>query len=226
MNRRCLPVAAVTLTTAASLLLAGCGSGGEGSKNDKIAGADAGDGKTSSAPPAPSASAGDGIDRPKMPFPKDVKLDFEDPGTSDPLQAAAANDAFNFVRAIRYGIVKQDPDIAAYKFYSETASPAQIYAKDQIQQHVEGGYTITGSMRFYDAKIQPTKSKKTATVSFCSDSSKYYGKEVKTQKVLKTKESIKDYDYWQISMSESKSTKGLWRADLIEVREEAGECKR
>ncbi|MEU6179072.1 hypothetical protein [Streptomyces coeruleorubidus] len=226
MNRRSLPVAAVTVMAAASLLLAGCGSGGEGSKNDKIAGADTGDEETSSTPPAPSASTGDGIDRPEMPFPKDVKLDFEAPGTSDPLQAAAANDAFNFVRAIRYGIVKQDPDNAAYKFYSEVQSPAQAYAKEQIQQRVDRKLTIAGTMRFYETKVQLTKNEESATVSFCSDTSSYYSKEVETGRVHRTEGTARDYGHWQVVMRSSEHTKGLWRADLIEVRENVRECQR
>lgn len=225
MNRsRTLPVAAVSMAAAAALLLSGCGGGEDkDSGKDKIAGADEG-GKKSASPSA-SKSEVPGIERPKMPLPADVDLVFEEVNVSEPEQAAAASDAQNFVRAIRYGITKQDVNNSAYKFYSEFKSPAQAYAKDQIKQRVDKGLTISGEMRFSRTKVTPADNKKTSVVSFCSDSSKLYSKEVKTEKVHHTEPSINDYYSWQVLMTPSKNAKGLWRAQKVQVQEKAEECR-
>lgn len=225
MNRsRTLPVAAVSMAAAAALLLSGCGGGDDkDSGKDKIAGADEG-GKKSASPGSEKSDA-PVVDRPDMKFPSSVQLAFDKANVSDPDQTAAVNDAENFVKSIRYGIVKQDPDDAAYKFYSEYQSPAFKYAKDQIKQRVDKGFTISGEMRFTDIKVEPVKSEKSTVVSFCSDSSKLYSKEVKTKKVHHTEESISDFDSWQVLMTASDSNKGLWRAKQVEVATEAKECR-
>ncbi|GGV65277.1 lipoprotein [Streptomyces longisporoflavus] len=227
MNRsRALPAAVVSLTAATALLLTGCGGGGDDkdSGKDKIAGADEGGAKKTASPSDKASDAGV-TDRPEMKFPSDVQLTFDKANVSDPAQTAAANDAENFVKAIRYGIVKQDTEDAAYKFYSEYQSPAFTYAKDQIKQRVDAGFTISGEMRFTKIKVEPVKNKKSTVVSFCSDSSKLYSKEVKTKKVHHTKESISDFDSWQVLMTASDSNKGLWRAKQVEVATKAEECR-
>ncbi|MCF3125420.1 hypothetical protein IPZ68_37855 [Streptomyces arenae] len=225
MNRSHLRPIAVSLTVTAALLLTACGGGdGDGgSGKDKIAGADGGTEKSAS----PSDKAGEAadIDRPKLEFPSDVELTFDKPSLSDPDQIAALNDAQNYARGIALGVVKQDADDAAYKFYSEYGSPAHKYAKDQIKQYIDGGYTVTGERRYTKTKVQTVAKKKTIAVTFCSNDNKFFGKEVKSKKVLQTKPSIKDYSLWQISMTASKSTKGLWRADLVKVESEAQQCQ-
>ncbi|MFF1698265.1 hypothetical protein ACFVXC_32370 [Streptomyces sp. NPDC058257] len=226
MNRsRTLPVAVVSLTAATALLLTGCGGGGDDkdSGKDKIAGADEG-GAKKSASPGPDASAEAKIDRPEMKFPSDVDLAFDKVNLSDAEQVAAWNDAQSYARAIEYGIVKQDAGDAAYKFYSEIGSPAQSYAKKQIKDHIDAGYTVTGERRYTDVKVQTVTKKKTIAVTFCTNDNKLFGKDVKSEKVLRTKPSIKDYSSWQISMTASKETKGLWRADLIKVEGESQQC--
>lgn len=226
MNRSRVLPAAVSLAAAAALLLTGCGGGSnKDSGGDKIAGAGEGGGKKSASPSTKPSDASD-IDRPEMKFPSDVELIFDKANVSDPDETAAVNDAENFVKSIRYGIVKQDPEDAAYKFYSEYQSPAFKYAKDQIKQRVDKGFTISGKMRFSSIKAEPVKSKKSTVISFCSDSSKLYSKEVKTEKVHHTEESISDYDSWQILMTAPDSAKGLWRAKQVEVGTKAEECRR
>ncbi|MFG2500120.1 hypothetical protein ACGFSB_18155 [Streptomyces sp. NPDC048441] len=225
MNRsRTLPVAAVSMAAAAALLLTACGGGdSKDSGSDKIPGAGSGDTKKGTSP-SPEAGGASEIDRPEMKFPSDVDLVFGKVNLSDPDQVAALNDAQNYARAIEYGIVKQDADDAAYKFYSEIGSPAQTYAKKQIKDHIDAGYTVTGERRYTDVKVQTVTEKKTVAVTFCTNDNKLFGKEVKTKKVLRTKPSIKDYSSWQISMTAAKSTKGLWRADLVKVEGESQQC--
>ncbi|MGW6062804.1 hypothetical protein [Streptomyces sp. NPDC055189] len=227
MNRsRALPAAVVSLTAATALLLTGCGGGNDDkdSGKDKIAGADEGGSKKTASPSAGKSEV-PGIERPKMQLPSDVSLVFDEANVSEPDQSAAASDAQSFVRAIRYGITKQDVNNEAYKFYSEYKSPAYAYAKDQIKQRVDRGLTISGEMRFSRTKVTPAENKKTSVVSFCSDSSKLYSKEVKTKKVHHTKPSINDYYSWQVLMTPSKNAKGLWRAQKVQVQEKAEECR-
>ncbi|MFJ2773597.1 hypothetical protein [Streptomyces sp. NPDC087300] len=226
MNRSHIRPIAVSLTAAAALLLTACGGGDgdEGSGKDKIAGAENGNAEKSPSP-SDKASKGADVDRPEMKFPSDVELVFDKAAVSDPDQTAALNDAQNYARAIEHGIVKQDADDAAYKFYSEYGSPAQTYAKDQVKKHIEAGYTVTGERRYTKTKVQTVDKKKTIAVTFCTNDNKLFGKEVKSGKVLRTEPSIKDYSFWQISMAASKNTKGLWRADLVKVESEAQQCQ-
>ncbi|WP_447038061.1 hypothetical protein [Streptomyces sp. DSM 118878] len=227
MNRRYIRPVAVSLTVAATLLLTACGGddGDGGSDKDKIAGADEGGGKKSAAPAGEKSKTPDDIDRPKMTFPSDVDLIFADANVTDPDQAAAMGDAQNFVRSIRYGIVEQDVNDSAYKFYSEFKSQAQVYAKDQIKQRVDKGLTISGTMRFSRTKVTSAENKESAVVTFCSDSTKLYSKEVKTEKVHHTEPSLSDYYSWQVLMKPSKNAEGLWRAQKVQVKEKAQECR-
>ncbi|WP_328536510.1 hypothetical protein [Streptomyces sp. NBC_00344] len=226
MNRsRVLPVA-VSLTAAAALLLTGCGGGDKKDPgNDKIAGADTGSAKKSASPSGQATSQAPDIKRPDMKFPADVNLLFDKTDLTDADQAAALVDAQNFVRAVMFGVVKQDADNAAYKFYSEFQSPAQSYAKEQIQKSIDAGLTVTGDSRYTGAKVQTVKSAKTAVVTFCSNDSKFYSREVKSRKVHTTEESVSDYAFWQIGMVPSSSTDGLWRAKEIKVQGEAAQCR-
>ncbi|MEV5931199.1 hypothetical protein AB0L56_00140 [Streptomyces sp. NPDC052079] len=223
MKHRTLCVAAAFATTAA-LLLTACGSGDDGSNDGgKIAGADTGN-ASPSVSPSTSENAPH-IKRPKMTFPSDFTMEFDRAVPSDAKQAAALADAENFVRAVNYGIVQQDAEDAAYKFYSAPGSSAQSYAKKQIQQYVDGGWTITGVQRYTRAKVEMAGDGSRASVSFCDNDSKFYGKEVKTKEVLKTEPSDKDYYFFEIVMTASHEAKGLWTADTIEVQKEATQCK-
>ncbi|WP_030792456.1 hypothetical protein [Streptomyces sp. NRRL S-920] len=224
MNRsRTLPVA-VSLTAAAALILSGCGGGDDkGSGNDKIAGAEGDSGKTS-AEPADKSSEAPRIDRPKMELPSDVRLAFDKAAVSDE-GAAALGDAQNFVRAVIHGIVKQDADDAAYKFYSEFQSPAWKYAKQQIQANIKAGVTVTGKSRYTRPQVKPVEGAKDVVVSFCSNDSSFYSKDVKSGKTLRTKDSLRDYSHWQIGMTPAKKTEGLWQAKAIQVKESAAQCR-
>ncbi|AJE84944.1 lipoprotein [Streptomyces albus] len=220
---RVLP-AAVSLTAAAALLLTGCGGDDKGKDEDKIEGA--GGETKSSAPASPSASKGPEIKRPDVSLPSDVTLTFAEKNLSDPKQAAALHDAQEFVRAIRHGITKQDPEDAAYKFYSEFQSAASKYAKEQIKKRVDAGYTSTGKAAYYSQKVSLPKGQDVAVVSFCNDSSEMFSKEVKTEKVHRTEKSLASFDFWQVAMAPAKSKEGLWRAKDVLVKGNAKECQR
>jgi hypothetical protein len=224
VNRSRVLPAAVSFAAAAALLLTGCGGEDKGSGNDKVAGADAGGAKKAATPSKPAPSKAPAIDRPDVKLPGDVKFVFATSHPANPDQAAALGDAENFIRAIEHGIVKQDKNDAAYKFYSEFQSPAQEYARDQITQHADAGMTVTGERKYYSPKVQSVKGNKSAVVTFCSDGSKLYSKNVKSREVTRTTKSVNDFYYWQIGMSAADGVNGLWRAKEIKVQGKATQC--
>ncbi|MFJ9708586.1 hypothetical protein [Streptomyces sp. NPDC101234] len=129
------------------------------------------------------------------------------------------------MRAINYGVVLQDPEDAAYKFCSTVGSTAQSYAKTQIKQYLDGGWTVTGVQRYSRGKVDLAADGQRASVSFCDDDSKFYGKEVKSKRILKTSPSDKDYYYFEIVMAASLEAKGLWTAENVKVQTKAIQCR-
>ncbi|CAM5678153.1 hypothetical protein STENM36S_05058 [Streptomyces tendae] len=164
MARSALTMTAATFAATAALLLTACG--GEDSAPDDIKGAATGS-------PSVSASASDTADanRPDVSLPADLKLvfDFEKPSDKD--QAAALEDASNYIRALDHGIAQQDPNDPAYQFYS--TGGAEKYAKSQIEAWVKDGWTVTGNDRYFKADIDPVGEGKSVLVSFCRNQAKF-----------------------------------------------------
>ncbi|KIX76605.1 hypothetical protein ACPCK9_30450 [Streptomyces koyangensis] len=224
MNRRTLP-ALTALATATALLLTACG--GESSEADEeIPGAGESSAEASASPSEKVPTAADKLDRPEMKFPSDFKITFDWQEPSDPDAAAALGDAENYIKAIHYGIIKQDPEDAAYKFYIEPFSQAHTYAKDQIQQYVDGGWSLMGELRNTDAKVVKGKAARTQLVTFCQDETKAFGKDVKTgEEVDGSADDPKDLHYSiTVLMRESEKIDGYWRAVSIEGEQGAAEC--
>lgn len=173
MARRALSinVTVTAFTATATLLLTACG-GGDDSSSDDIKGADTGAGSASA-----SASAG----APDVSVPADVKLVFDFDALSEANSAAALTNAENYIRALTHGMAQQDPEDPAYKYYSEGL--AAKYAKSQIETMVQGGWTVNGTDEYYNAEAT-TLSNKNIVVTFCRNQAKFYGKEVKTGKIL------------------------------------------
>ncbi|MEU9915156.1 hypothetical protein [Streptomyces sp. NPDC051001] len=225
MKRRSLPVAAALAATAA-LLLTACGSGDdEASDNDKIAGAGQGSESpkaTASASGAPAEDKPDGVD---VSLPKDMDLtmvfDWDKP--KDKNEAEAMEDAANFLRAIYRGIDERTTKDAAVVTYA--TGDGLHYAETQINSWIKGGWTATGTERHYDVNTRSTKNSQAVEVAFCVDSSKFYGKEIKTGKVLKTEPSLADFDYFKIIMSKAPTADGLWRASKVYVQTKAAKCQ-
>ncbi|MFZ4154273.1 hypothetical protein [Streptomyces pseudogriseolus] len=218
MARRAFITSAAALTAATALLIAGCG--GDDSSPDDIKGADAG-----STNPSASAPASPDVDRPDVSLPEDLRLVFDFDEPSDPDQAAALTDAANYIRALNHGITEQAPDDPAYRFYS--GAGAARYAQSQIQEYVDGGWTVTGTDRYYDAETSSSdasEAAKTVLVTFCEDQSKAYGKEVKSGKVHRTEESLASYQKFSILMASQKDSP-VWRAQQITVAGKAQECR-
>lgn len=223
MARRAPKTTAAALTAAAALLLTACGGGGNDASDD-IEGAGKGAGSPSASASGGSASAD--VERPDVSVPKDLDLvfDFEKPSDQD--SAAALQDATNYIRALNHGITKQDPNDPAFQFYS--SGQASQYAHSQIKEYVDGGWTLTGRDRYYDAEISPgdeSEKVKTVSVTFCEDQSKVFGKEVKSEKVHRTKESLASYQKFTLLMTSVKDNP-VWRAQQVTVEGKAEACRR
>ncbi|MFD3379731.1 MULTISPECIES: hypothetical protein [unclassified Streptomyces] len=223
MKRRSLPVAAALAATAA-LLLTACGSGDDkSSDNDKIAGAGQGAEKPKkSAEPsgAPAEDKPDGVD---VSLPKDMNLVFDWDKPKDENEAAAMDDAANYLRAIYRGVDKRTTKDAAVTAYA--TGEGLHYAKVQINEWIKGGWTATGTRRHYDATTRSAPNGNSVEVAFCADTGKFLGKEVKTGKVLKAEPSIKDFGYYKIVMVKFPTGEGLWQASKVFVETGAEKCR-
>ncbi|MCX5293773.1 MULTISPECIES: hypothetical protein [unclassified Streptomyces] len=223
MKRRTLPAAAALAATAA-LLLTACGSGDDKSTNsDKIAGADQGSQtpkESAKSSGAPTEDKPDGVD---VSLPKDINLVFNWDKPKDKNESAAMDDAANYIRAIYHGVDKRTSKVAAVTAYS--TGDGLTYAQTQIGDRVKGGWTATGTRRHYDVTTRSASNGQSVEVAFCVDSSKFYGKEVKTGKVLRSEPSIADYDYFKIVMVKYPTDENLWQASKVYVEAKAAQCQ-
>ncbi|MEU9408405.1 hypothetical protein AB0E08_22310 [Streptomyces sp. NPDC048281] len=213
MKRRTLPTAAA-LATSAALLLTACGGGNDESKaNGKIAGAGTGGAKPSVSPSSPA----DGIARPKVTLPTDVNNVYESWSTSDPAEAAALADAKRRIDATDAAITSGNADSDAIPFYY--TGDALLGAADWIKGYTDDDYTVTGTTRYYDPRL--TKYSKTSVgLIYCSDESKAFDKNRKTDKVDKTSVTNKSYVLYNTRLD--KNQKGVWQTSkLISVRGDA-----
>ncbi|WP_217140646.1 hypothetical protein [Streptomyces sp. AC627_RSS907] len=223
MKRRPLPVA-TALAAAAALLLTACGSGDDkSSDNDAIAGADQGtETPKESAEPsaAPAEDKPDGVD---LSLPADMNLVFDWDKPKDKNEAAAMDDAANYLRAIYRGVDKRTTKDAALAAYA--TGDGLKYARTQIEARLEGDWTATGTRRHYQATTRSASNGNSVEIAFCVDSSKFYSKEVKTGKILKGTPSITDFDYFKIIMARFPTGEGLWQASKVYVEGEAARCQ-
>ncbi|MDH6217725.1 hypothetical protein [Streptomyces pseudovenezuelae] len=215
MARRALTTTAAAVTIAASLLLSACGGGDDSSSGD-IKGADTGSS-------SPSASAAADGNAPDVSVPSDVKLVFDFTEPSDAKQAAALTNTQNYLRALNHGIVKQDPEDPAYQYYS--GGQAATYAKQQIQAWVKGGWTPSGTDRFYDQDVKTLNDGKRVLVRFCENQAKFYSKEIKSGKVLYTDANLDSYLKYSVLMLPPSGSSKVWKASVIEVTGKAKECQ-
>ncbi|MER6137814.1 hypothetical protein [Streptomyces sp. NPDC001815] len=222
MKRRSLPVAAALAATAA-LLLTACGGGDDkSSDNDKIAGAgqDKEKPKKSAEPAGAAEDKPDGVDV-SLPADMDLVFDWDKPKKKN--EAAAMDDAANYIRAIYRGIDKRTTKDAALAAYS--TGEGLTYAKTQVDRRGEGGWTATGIRRHYEASTRSTTNGNSVEVAFCVDSNKFYSKEIKSGKVLKSKPSIDGFDFFKIIMVKFPTSDDLWQASKVFVETKAAKCQ-
>ncbi|MFC9129245.1 hypothetical protein ACFT4A_20660 [Streptomyces sp. NPDC057099] len=212
MNRPARLVTAA-LTASAALLLTACGSGGgDESSSDKIAGADSAE--KSSASPSVSASA-DGIDRPEIKLPSDMKLDFEGRQTGDATKDAILADNERAVstvwQAVAYGDLKKS---GMGSYYTDSAlTGVYNYAKNNNANKT----SWAGSLRYFDRRVT-VFDKTSAAVTYCVDESKANVKNLKTNKVKVTETSPDSYVYYNTGIR--KDEKGVWQ--IWQLHEDRG----
>jgi hypothetical protein len=223
VKRRSLPVAAALMATAAQLLTA-CGSEDDKSgDNDKIAGVGQGAETPKESASASGAPAGDKPDGVDVSLPSDMDLVFDWDKPKGENEAAAMKDAANYLRAIYRGVEERTAKDAAVTAYA--TGDGLHYAQVQINEWLKGGWTATGTLRHYDATTRSAPNGKSVEVAFCADSGNFYGREIKTNKVLKTEPSIADFDYFKIVMTKFPTGTDLWQASKVFVETKAEKCR-
>ncbi|MCT7352311.1 hypothetical protein N4P33_08995 [Streptomyces sp. 15-116A] len=203
---------AAALTATAALLLTACGSGGgDDSSSDKIAGADTG----KSASPSPSAPApADGIDRPEVRLPDDMKLVFEDRETGDAQKDAILADNERAVSTVWQAMAYGDLKKSGMAFYYTDVALMGVY--DYAKNNIAKNTSWAGTLRYYDRKVT-VFSKTSAAVTYCVDESKADLKDRKTNKLQRTKTSSNSYVYYNTAVK--KNEDGVWQIrDLYEER--------
>ncbi|GAA2545100.1 hypothetical protein GCM10010423_50580 [Streptomyces levis] len=215
---------AIVLVTTGALLLTACGSGHEESTDkDKVADTSQSAGMPKRPAESSAAQSGDKPDGVDVSLPKDMNLVFDWSKSHNANEAAAMDDAANFLRAIYRGVDQRSTEDAAVTTYA--TGGGLHYAQVQIGEWMKGGWTATGTRRHYDATTRSVPNGKSVEVAFCADTSKFYGKEIKTGKVLKTEPRLKDFGYYKIVMVKSATAAGLWQASKVFVEAKAEQCR-
>ncbi|MFD3576357.1 hypothetical protein [Streptomyces sp. NPDC058644] len=217
MARRTLPTV-TALVTSAALLLTACGGGGGDDSSDRIEGAGKEGDKA-----AASASPSKAPNQPDLTLPSDLDLSFDFAKPSDPKHAAALDSAQNYIRALNHGIVKQDAEDPAYKFYS--TSDAAQYAKSQIQAWIKGNWTPTGKDVYSKSQVSPVGGGKNVRATFCRNQAEYFSKKIKTGKTNRTDENLDSYQRFSLLMTPPDATSKVWQVRQIRVEGRVEECK-
>jgi len=190
------------LLVAAAISVTGCSSDSNDT-SDNIKGADSGE----SGSATPSASASAEKNAPGFDFPSDIKVSVEKESTGD-----ATKDAI--LRGVAYAAQAR---LEAFgKGSGHTVNMNRYYAADPLTYWVQrvatvkkSGLTVTGDYRFFGFEVTDVANGKTAAVRYCEDQSKGYSKEIKTNKVLRTKPS--DQDFIGYTLQAAKDSAGDWQ---------------
>ncbi|MEW2161824.1 hypothetical protein AB0912_02325 [Streptomyces sp. NPDC007084] len=219
MNRRPRLLATAAVGATAVLLLTACGgSDGESKANDKIAGADTG----SSAPASPSASASASVDagRPKIVFPSDARNVFEGQKTGDAKKDAVLADNAERVNSIDDAIFRGRVNTEALGFYS--AQGALDSARSFVRGYLDHNHSWTGITRYFDREVS-FRSDGSAVVVYCSDESKSFLKDRKTNKRENTPTSADSYVLYNTKLV--KNADGVWQTTNVISKRGADQCQ-
>ncbi|MFI7316110.1 hypothetical protein [Streptomyces venezuelae] len=218
MNRRPALLSAAAMAAAAALSLSACGGGGDDSKDsDKIAGAD--NGASVSASPSPKGSD-DGIDRPEIKLPKDVKDVFEGSRTGDPKKDAVLADNARRISSVTEAVTADAGSHPALKFYS--SGDALLSAANHVQGFQKKNKSFVGTTRYYDRQVTFLKDG-AAAVTYCMDATKTYPKDRKTGKVDKSvPSSAQDYSFYNTRLE--KNADGVWQTTAVLTTTAAKRC--
>ncbi|MEV7386555.1 hypothetical protein [Streptomyces sp. NPDC091215] len=208
MTRRLRLLTTATAGATAALLLAGCGGGGGDKSNDKIAGADTG--ASASASPSVSASASEAAGRPKITFPSDAKNVFEDVKTGDATKDAVLADSALSTNSVDEAIFNGSTGTKALGFYN--SGKALESSITYVQGYIDSSDTWIGQVRFFDRKVSLSGSNE-AYVTYCSDESKAFIKNKKTNKVDRNATTSRSYVLYHTSLT--KNAEGVWQTTNI-----------
>ncbi|PSJ27002.1 hypothetical protein B7P34_19950 [Streptosporangium nondiastaticum] len=196
------------VTATAALALTACGGGAKRADDGKIDGAE-GSASASADPASPSPSGGpggDGVERPKITLPDDVKHVFEPRSTGDARQDAVLADNERNIISEDDAILRGDPRSTALSFYNTGSALAG--AVDWVKKFLDADLTLTGTTRYYNRHVKLDGDKK-ATLTYCGDESKAFNKNRKTGKVDRDEPSKDSYVLYNTRLV--KSDKGVWQ---------------
>ncbi|AVH61240.1 hypothetical protein C4B68_16975 [Streptomyces dengpaensis] len=145
-----------------------------------------------------------------MTLPADIKETFEGWKTGDATKDAILADAGRAQTAVTYAVVKGDPKSAVLSFYQAgTALPG---SQDWVKTIVDSGSTFTGAVRYHSPDLE-VFDKKSAGLAYCSDESKAFNKNRKTQEVERTP--ANDDSYVLYSTRLEKAENGVWQTTKL-----------
>jgi hypothetical protein len=212
-SSRLLP--SLVAATTALFLVAACGADEEPPKrNDKIAGAGT---DTSS---SPTAATAEDAARPKIDLPSDLTYTFEWSRTGDAAKDALLDDGQQFIKAVDMAIAEQNPLHQAYRFYSEGEAAAS--SQKFIQEFVDHKDRITGTKRFYDAKVQ-VNNDGTAGLVYCEDQNRAYNKSLRTGKTAVTPASDDGYVLYNSRLR--LNDRGVWVTERLTSQRGSTVCR-
>ncbi|MFF4748337.1 hypothetical protein ACWD5R_00440 [Streptomyces sp. NPDC002514] len=202
MKRRTLPAATAFAATAA-LLLTACGGGDDSKTNGKIAGADTGD---TAVPTSPSPSTTSSAQRPKITLPSDLDDVFEGWQTGNSTKDLLLADVQGAQTATDYAISKSSANESVLGFYYQ--GDALVTTAQWVKSFADKGLTITGKIRYFDPQVTLSGST-SGSVRYCSDESKAFSKDRKTEKVNMT--AVTDDSYVLYNVRVEKNKQGVWK---------------
>ncbi|MCF3125589.1 hypothetical protein IPZ68_38730 [Streptomyces arenae] len=205
----------LTVLVAATLLLSGCG-GEDAGRPGEIAGADVDKGAQSV---APSPAVDDGIVRPEIRLPADVKNTFEGAVTTDPVKKAVLADNERRLGTIAQAITSGDTKTSGMGFYS--AGMALESASAYVKGGLDKGLTITGTARFYD-RVVTVHNARSASLSYCADETRVFVKERGTKKPKKDPVTRRSYVFYETELVKNK--KGVWQTTSVESARGSTRC--
>ncbi|MER6460817.1 hypothetical protein ACWC4D_10965 [Streptomyces sp. NPDC001288] len=152
-------------------------------------------------------------------MPSDLTDTFDGWKTGDPAKDAVLDDVARRVDVTNYAIAQGDPGLPSLSFYYSGGALAD--AKDWVESIAKDGYSITGTNRYYNAKIDVFNSS-SAGVVYCEDQSKAFAKVRKTGKVLKTE--VNDDAYVIYTTRLEKNKQGVWQTTKLTSERGSKSC--
>ncbi|MFJ3757409.1 hypothetical protein [Streptomyces sp. NPDC090080] len=152
-------------------------------------------------------------------MPSDLTDTFDGWKAGDPAKDAVLDDVARRVDVTNYAIAQSDPSLPALSFYYSGGALAD--ARDWVESIAKDGYSITGTDRYYNAKIDVVDSS-SAGVVYCEDQSRAFAKARKTGKVLKTE--VNDDAYVIYTTRLEKNKQGVWRTTKLTSERGSKSC--